>query len=114
MASSSGQGTIIAQGVKVEGEFTSSGDVVIDGELSGSISTAASLRVGESAKIRADVTASSAVVAGEIQGSVHISDRLELLETSVITGDVQCRELSVAAGAQINGRVSMGDAKAEE
>ncbi len=111
MSSSSGQGTIIAQGVKVEGDFTSSGDVLIDGELAGSIRTAASLRIGETAKICADVTAASAVVAGEIQGNVHISDRLELLETSVVTGDIQCRELSVAGGAQINGRVSMGEAK---
>ncbi len=113
MASSSGQGTVIAQGVKVEGEFTSSGDVVIDGELAGSISTAASLRVGETARIRADVTASSAIVAGEIHGSVHISERLELLETSVVTGDVECRELSVAAGAQVNGKVTMGGAKGD-
>lgn len=113
MASSSGQETIIAQGVKVEGEFTSSGDVVIDGEVTGSIQTAASLRVGESAHIRADVAAATAIIAGEIQGNVRISDRLELLESSVIHGDVDCQTLSVAPGAKINGRLTMGgEAKA--
>lgn len=111
MGSSSGQETIIAQGVKVEGEFTSSGDVVIDGEVTGSIQTAASLRVGESARIQADVTAVSAVVAGAIQGNVRISDRLELLDSSVIHGDVECQTLSVAPGAKINGRLTMGEPK---
>ncbi len=108
MASSSGQETIIAQGVKVEGDFTSSGDVVIDGEVTGSIQTAASLRVGETAHIHADVSASSAVVAGEIQGNVRIAERLELLESSIVHGDVDCQTLSVAPGAKINGRLTMG------
>lgn len=114
MPSSNGQETIIAQGVKVEGDFTSSGDVVIDGEVSGSIQTAASLRVGDTAKITADVTAAVAVIAGAVSGNVKIQDRLELLESSVIHGDVECRVLSVAPGARINGRVTMGGEKTED
>ncbi|MEI6511396.1 MAG: polymer-forming cytoskeletal protein [Candidatus Uhrbacteria bacterium] len=110
---SSGQETIIAQGVKVEGDFTSTGDVLIDGEVAGTVRTAASLRVGETARISADVTAATAVIAGEIQGNVHIQDRLELLDTSVVHGDVECRVLTVAAGATVNGRVSMGGGEKE-
>jgi len=111
MASSSGQETIIAQGVKVEGDFTSSGDVIIDGEVIGTVQTAASLRVGQTARIRADVTAGSSVVAGEIQGNVRVADRLELMEGSSIQGDVECQTLSVAPGAKINGRLVMGGEK---
>lgn len=104
--------TIIAQGVKVEGDFTSQGDVVIDGEFSGTLSTSASLKIGEAAKIRADVTAQSATVAGEVQGNVRVSDRLDLLEGSRVSGDVQAQVLSVAAGAKVNGHVSMDGASA--
>lgn len=113
MASSSGQETVIAQGVKVEGDFVSSGNVVIDGEVAGSIQTAASLRVGETARIRADVSAGSAVIAGEVRGNVRAEDRLELLEGSVVYGDVECGVLSVAPGARVNGRVTMGGDEAE-
>lgn len=113
MASSSGQETIIAQGVKVEGDFTSSGDVLIDGEVSGTIQTTASLRIGDAARICADISAGSAVIAGRIQGNVRITDRLELLESSVVQGDVECRTLSVAPGATINGRLTMGGEKTE-
>lgn len=113
MGASSGQETIIAQGVKVEGDFTSSGDVLIDGEVSGSVRTAAALRIGDAARIRADVTAGTAVIAGEVEGNVHIADRLELMERSVVHGDVECQVLSVAAGATINGRISMGGERKE-
>ncbi len=99
--------TIIAVGVRVEGEFTSKGDVVIDGEVSGSVHTDESLRVGESARIQADVSADSAIIAGEIQGNLRVSDRLELLETSRVHGDIEARVLSIAPGAIVNGRISM-------
>ena len=106
-SSSNGNETIIAQGVKVEGDFQSQGDVVIDGEVSGSVKTASSLRVGETAVIHADVRAASAVVAGTIQGNLHAADGIELLATSVVEGDIQTGSISVAQGARINGRVSM-------
>ncbi|MBI2550875.1 polymer-forming cytoskeletal protein [Candidatus Uhrbacteria bacterium] len=102
------QETIIAQGVKVEGDFTSPGDVIIDGEVVGTVRAAGALRVGETAKIQANVTAAKAVIAGEVIGNMEIADRLEVTESSKITGDINTQILSVTPGASINGRVSMG------
>lgn len=107
MASGSNNETIIAQGVTVEGDFSSQGDVLIDGEVTGSVQTSQMLRVGETAKIRADVIARSAVVSGEIEGNLRVEERLDLTESSHIHGDISATILSVAAGASINGRVSM-------
>lgn len=102
-----GNQTIIAQGVRVEGDFHSDGDVIIDGEVSGSLKTKKALQIGESARIEANVVAASAIVAGEIQGNIHTDDRLELLATSVVNGDIDTGLISVAPGARINGRVTM-------
>ncbi len=82
----SSQQTIIAQGVKVEGDFTSQGAVIIEGEVTGSVQTSENLQVGETARIHADVAATDAVVAGEIRGNIVIEGRLDLLETSQVTG----------------------------
>lgn len=106
--------TVIAQGVKVEGDFTSSGNVIIEGEVSGSVSVAGDLRVGESARISANVQAQNAVVAGEIRGNVSVGATLELGPTSRVEGDVTASVLTVAAGAVINGRLSMGEKKLTE
>ncbi|MBI4256774.1 polymer-forming cytoskeletal protein [Candidatus Uhrbacteria bacterium] len=109
MPSSASGETIIAQGVRVEGDFHSQGDVVIDGEVAGSVETQSALSVGETAKIHADVKAKSAVVAGEIVGNIFATEMLELLSTSHVRGDIVTGRISVAAGAQVNGRVSMGE-----
>jgi len=105
--------TVIALGVRVEGDFTSKGDVVIDGEVTGTVHTDASLRVGESARIQADVSALSAMVAGEIHGNIRVADRLDLMESSRVHGDIEAQTLSMAPGAVVNGRVSMGAMEAQ-
>ena len=106
---SAGTETIIAQGVKVEGEFRSNGNVVIDGELNGSIATEQALHVGETAVIHAQVSAQSAVVAGTIVGNIIATDSLDLLALSSVEGDIQTNRISIAAGARVNGKISMGE-----
>ena len=99
--------TIIAHGVRVEGDFVGNGSVVIDGELTGSVQTTESLHIGETAKINAEVSARTAVVAGEIQGNIRISERLELLESCKVHGDIEAQVISMAPGAIVNGRITM-------
>ncbi len=114
MTQHTGNETIIAQGVKVEGDFHSSGDVVIDGEVTGSVQTEQALTIGESARIHANIEARSANVAGEVRGNIIAHDRLELLTTSVVEGDIETANLSIASGALVNGNVTMGKRSKEE
>ncbi|MFA6604027.1 MAG: polymer-forming cytoskeletal protein [Patescibacteria group bacterium] len=100
--------TVIAASVKVEGEFVSQGNVLIEGVVEGSLKTEKNLRVGERARINADVSAASATVAGEVRGNIVVAEKLELEATAHIYGDVRAKVLTVAAGAQVNGRVAMG------
>jgi len=109
--------TIIAASVKVEGEFVSQGNVLIEGVVEGSFKTERNLRVGEKARIGADVSAANATVAGEVRGNMSISEKLDLEPTARVFGDIRTKILTVASGAQVNGRIMMGQevpAKAAE
>jgi len=105
--------TVIAASVKVEGEFVSQGNVLIEGVVEGSLKTEKNLRVGERARINADVSAASATVAGEVRGNILVAEKLDLEPTAHIFGDVRAKVLTVSAGAQINGRISMGQESAK-
>ncbi len=107
MTKHSGEETIIAHGVRVEGDFVSQGNVIIEGDVQGTIQTAGDLRIGDEAKITADVTAANATVSGEIRGNIQVSGKLELLPSSKIIGDITADVLSIGAGAQINGKITM-------
>lgn len=101
--------TIIAAGVKVEGDFVSQGDVLIEGMVEGSLKTERDLRVGQKASINANVSASNATIAGEIKGNIEIGEKLELEPTAKLYGDVKTKVLVIASGALVNGSIAMGD-----
>ncbi len=113
MAKNTYNETIIAQGVRIEGEFTAEGDIVIEGEVRGTITTSGDLRIGDGAKIEADIRAQNAVISGEVRGTIHILGKLELMPSSKFTGDISVDVLSVSAGAQVNGTVRMGEEAAQ-
>ena len=101
--------TIIATGVKVEGDFVSQGDVLIEGRVEGSLKTERDLRVGSKASISANVSATNATIAGEVKGNIKIAERLELEPSAKLYGDVNTKILVVASGAQVNGTIVMGE-----
>jgi cytoskeletal protein CcmA (bactofilin family) len=106
------QDTVIAHGVKVEGDFKSRGNVIIEGAVVGSLKTTSNLQVGERAVISANVEATNAHIAGTVEGNVLIAEKLELAETARIYGDIESKILIVNAGAILNGRCVMPDPNA--
>ena len=107
MAKNSTEETIIAQGVRVDGDFVSEGDVYIEGEVKGNVTTNSDLRLGAHSVIHADVNAKNAVMSGKVSGNVQVSGRLDLLESALLEGNITCDVLTVAAGAKINGQLNM-------
>jgi len=104
---SNGEETIIGPSVKVEGNFDSQGDIIVEGQVSGTIKTAGNLRVGQKAKIKADVEASNVNNAGEIRGNVKSGEKLSLSSSAKVIGNVETSVLSVEEGAVLNGKCKM-------
>lgn len=100
--------TVIARGVKVEGDFSSQGDVVIEGDVHGHITATGSLTVGQESHITADVRVGEAVIAGHVEGNIVVDKRLVLKSTANITGDVTAQTLSIEEGAAVVGKFSIG------
>jgi len=73
------------------------------------LKTEKTLKIGEKAKVVADVKAQEAFVSGQIQGNVLVTDRLELSSTAEINGDIQASTLIIAAGAVFNGKSTMSE-----
>ncbi len=99
--------TLIGPSVKVEGDFSSQGNIHIEGALKGTMETAANLTVGEHAHLVADVKAQNAYVAGYVKGNLNVGERLELAPTSHIEGDVSAKVLVVTEGARLDGKCQM-------
>lgn len=106
--------TIIGPSVKVEGDFTGDGNVIVEGIVVGNLKTKNHLMVGAEAKVNAEIEAASAHIAGEVTGNVVVSGDIELTASAKIKGDIAASSLSIERGAQLNGRVSMNGVKKPE
>lgn len=99
--------TIIGSTIKIEGDLVSNGNIIVEGEVLGSLKTEKSLRVGPEAKVKADIKASEALISGTVEGNVVIDGKLQLTETAVVNGDIKAKVLSIEPGAVFNGSCSM-------
>lgn len=99
--------TVVGPSVQVEGDFSSEGNIIVKGTVSGSVKTSRLLSVEPGAKILANVKAGNALVAGQIKGNINVADRVELTETAEVMGDIHCQTLVVAPGAVLQGKVNM-------
>jgi len=104
--------TIIGVSVKVEGDFKSDGDVLVQGIVNGSLKTKGNLKVEEGAKIKANVEAANANVRGEITGNITIKGSLELGESANVAGDIITKILSIEPGAVLHGNCSVSAVEA--
>lgn len=104
----SGAETIIGPSVKVDGTFQGEGDVLVEGMVTGMLTTAKDLTVGEHAKIEADVKAANMYIAGEVRGNLQASGTIELAASAKIYGDMEAEILSIASGAVVQGRCVSG------
>ncbi|MCR4278577.1 MAG: polymer-forming cytoskeletal protein [bacterium] len=100
--------TVVAEGVRVEGDFKGQGDIVIDGEVKGNISTDGMLSVGQNANIEADMNAERAVISGKVFGNVTVRSHLEIKATASVRGDVTSGTVTIESGASLRGMVSIG------
>jgi cytoskeletal protein CcmA (bactofilin family) len=105
--------TIIGRAIKIEGDLSSDGNIVIEGEVKGSVRTGKFLKIGDAAKVTANVEAESAIVSGEVDGNVSVRGKLELTATAKVAGDICASRLSIAEGALFNGACKMDSRTAE-
>ncbi|NJM50436.1 MAG: polymer-forming cytoskeletal protein [Sphingomonadales bacterium] len=101
--------SMIASDVEIVGNLTAKVDLHIDGTVQGDVACG-SLVQGESSVIKGKVSAENARLSGKVEGSI---EALELvIEASArIIGDVTYQNLSIAPGAQVDGKFKQRTAK---
>ena len=108
---STGVVNLIGVGTTIVGDVTSSGDIRIDGSLSGSVNTKGKVVVGTTGMVDGNVNASNADISGELNGAISVSELLSLKSTAKLDGDIIANKLAIEPGASFTGSCSMGGNK---
>ena len=98
------------EAAEIEGKFTFSGTVMINGKLRGEISSNDTLIVGEKGVINASIRAGVVLVSGEVVGNIAGIERVELRGTARVSGDIEAPVVVVDEGVQFDGHCRMNRA----
>lgn len=102
----------IGSSVIVTGDVNSTEDLVIDGEVHGTIKIGNhNLTIGHTAIVVANLSANTVVISGNVSGNVISVGRVELKSTAKVTGDITAPKLVMEDGAALSGKVDTGPKK---
>jgi len=101
--------TIISNGVKIDGKLTSSGNIRVEGEIHGDISSQKNVVVGEGGKVNGQINADSITIGGKVSGTVRANEKLVLDPKGYLKGDIFTKILVIEAGARFDGKSKMGE-----
>lgn len=99
--------TVIGAGSVVVGNLRGAGPFVISGEIQGDGDLAGSLCITLSGVWNGNVRTVQALVAGTVVGSLRVDGKLEIGHTAVIRGTVSARNLAIAKGAIVDGKIEV-------
>lgn len=96
--------SVFGADVVVTGDVRASVDLHVDGRIEGDV-VCASLVQGTGSHIIGSVSADNARLAGTIEGAIRVK-ALVIEQSARIKGDVSYESLSIAQGAQVDGRLA--------
>ena len=108
---------VIGQGITMSGEIESCDYLMVEGTLEAALKGAKVLEIASSGTFYGAVEIEEATVAGRFEGDLTVNGRLTIKSGGSVTGSIAYKELSVEAGATLDGKVSplasAGAARAE-
>jgi cytoskeletal protein CcmA (bactofilin family) len=107
-SSSSGGSATIGKAVMVKGQIYSREDLVIDGEVEGTVELQEHrLTVGPNGKVSAGVKAREIVVLGSIHGNVEAADKIDIRKDAKLVGDIKTARIVIEDGAYFKGSIDI-------
>lgn len=98
----------IGTAVRIQGEISGEQDMLVDGEVAGSITLSDhTLTIGPNGKVKASISAKNVVLLGSVEGNVQASDRVEVRGQSSLRGDIRSPRVMIENGADIKGAVEV-------
>lgn len=100
--------TILGKGSAFDGKLTFEGAVRIDGDFSGEIRTDGVLIIGETAEVKADVSAATIVIEGTVRGDLVATESIQIHAPARVFGNLATPSLEIQKGSLFEGNCQMG------
>jgi cytoskeletal protein CcmA (bactofilin family) len=96
--------------LRFKGDLVADEDLVVEGQVEGSILHTRCLTIATSGSMRGDIRARRIVVEGTVDGNLYALESVVLRPGSTVRGDVFAPRVAIEEGARLSGRIDMDKA----
>jgi cytoskeletal protein CcmA (bactofilin family) len=111
-SSSPGACSTLGATLRFKGDLVADEDLVIQGQVEGSILHTRSVTIGAQGRVSGDTRARRIVVEGTIDGDLYAIENVTIRSGATVRGDVFAPRVAVDEGARLSGRIDMDKAPA--
>jgi cytoskeletal protein CcmA (bactofilin family) len=101
------QPAAIGPAMHIKGEIYAREQLLVDGEVEGSVQSESQLTVGPNGKVRANIKAREVIIFGSVRGNVEVAEKIAIREQGSLVGDIKAAGISIDDGAYFKGSIDI-------
>lgn len=104
--------SVLGPTLRFKGELSADEDLVVHGQIEGTLGPAPRVTIGPEAKVTADVQGGVVIVEGTVHGNLKAQTSVVVRESATLEGNIEAPSVSILEGAHFDGHVSMTGTRA--
>ena len=106
-ASGPKQAAVIGPSMTIKGEIRAREELLVDGEVEGTLESQSLLTVGPNGKVRGNIKARQVAIFGSVRGNVEVTEKIAIREQGSLIGDIKGAGISIDDGAYFKGSIDI-------
>ncbi len=98
--------SFVGSNAQFKGEMNVKGTLRLDGAIEGCVN-ADCVILSETALVKGDIAAQKIIIGGSVEGNLRAKELVEIQSKGKVLGEIFTDKLSVAEGAEFNGKIQM-------
>ncbi|MGO9262588.1 MAG: bactofilin family protein [Bryobacteraceae bacterium] len=97
----------IGASMYIKGDISTREELLVDGEVEGTLESHSLLTVGPNGRVRADIKAREVVIFGSVNGNVEMKEKLAIRGQGSLVGNIKTAGISIDDGAYFKGSIDI-------
>ena len=98
---------VIGSSMYIKGDISTREELVVDGEVDGTLESHSLLTVGPKGKVRADIKAREVVIFGSVHGNIEAAEKIAIRGEGSLVGNIKTAGISIDDGAYFKGSIDI-------
>ena len=97
----------IGSAMHIKGDIRAQEELMVDGDVEGSLESQSVLTVGHNGQVKANIKAREVHIFGKVHGNVEVNGKIAIREQGSLVGDIRAAGISIDDGAYFKGSIDI-------